>query len=130
MIIIFSESKRFTGSFDNGVIVIVDNENGKTVFKKESKEYIATDIIKDEIHKLEEKLKGNSQNEKMNMIDEMIVEYEKTKDSGLEIRLKTILFFMKKMEYVNKKVFHIAEYIEKLENIGIKLEKGWSPFNK
>jgi hypothetical protein len=130
MIIKFSESKRYTGTYENGIVEIVDNENGKVVFKKECKEYIATDIIKDEIHKLEEKQKGKNLNEKTNMIDEMIVEYEKTKDSSLEIRLKTILFFMKKMEYVNKKVYHVAEYIEKLENIGIKLEKGWSPFNK
>lgn len=130
MIIKFSESKRYTGTYENGIVEIVDNENCKVVFKKECKEYIATDIIKDEIHKLEEKQKGKNSNEKTNMIDEMIVEYDKTKDSSLETRLKTILFFMKKMEYVNKKVYHVSEYIEKLENIGIKLEKGWSPFNK
>lgn len=130
MIIKFSESKRYTGTYENGIVEIVDNENGKVVFRKECREYIATDIIKDETHKLEEKQKGKNSNEKTNIIDEMIVEYDKTKDSSLETRLKTILFFMKKMEYVNKKVYHVAEYIEKLENIGIKLEKGWSPFNK
>ena len=124
---LFSETKKFVGVYEKGIVTIKQTDTGIVIAKFNENENDANKTIEKYMKVLED----SSQNipyQNMNEIEKMIEGYKDYPTSEKELKLKIILFFMKKMEYMNKKVYKISEYVELIENIGIKLEKGWNPF--
>lgn len=127
-IIRFSTTKRFIGTWNGNAVEIKDTKRDKSVFIKYGikTEPEAEKIIMDTLVSLEEKptieINGNSE------IEMLMNDFKNNPTPEKEKNLKLICFCMKKMEYVNKKLFGVKKIIEKMDELGIKIEKGYNPF--
>jgi hypothetical protein len=129
-IIKFSSSKRYVGTWNGNAIEVKDSLNEKSVFVKygiknlEDAERIIGEklVLLDKVEEIHKEIMGN------NEIEKLMCDYKSNPTPEKESVLKVILFLMKKMEYVNKKLFGVKKVIEDIESIGIKLEKNFNPF--
>jgi len=127
-IIKFSSTKRFVGTWNGNAIEIKDTQKDKSVFIKygvKNREEAET-ILLENIISLEEKpipdMIGNSE------FEILLNDFRKKPTAEKENNLKMICFCLKKMEYVNKKLYGVKKILEQLEEAGIKIEKGYNPF--
>lgn len=129
-IIKFSSSKRYVGTWNGNAIEVKDSLNEKSVFVKygiknlEDAERIIGEklVLLDKVEEIHKEIMGNTE------IEKLMCNYKSNPTPEKESVLKVILFLMKKMEYVNKKLFGVKKVIEDIESIGIKLEKNFNPF--
>ena len=129
-IIKFSSSKRYVGTWNGNAIEIKDSLNDKSVFIKygiknledAEKTIMEKFVLLDKVEEVRKEIMGNTD------IEKLICDYKSNPTPEKESVLKIILFLMKKMEYVNKKLFGVKKVIEDIESIGIKLEKNFNPF--
>lgn len=129
-IIKFSSSKRYVGTWNGNAIEVKDSLNEKSVFVKygiknlEDAERIIGEklVLLDKVEEIHKEIMGNTE------IEKLMCDYKSNPTPEKESVLKIILFLMKKMEYVNKKLFGVKKVIEDIESIGIKLEKNFNPF--
>lgn len=129
-IIKFSSSKRYVGTWNGNAIEVKDSLNEKSVFVKygiknlEDAERIIGEklVLLDKVEEIHKEIMGNTE------IEKLMCDYKSNPTPEKESVLKVILFLMKKMEYVNKKLFGVKKVIEDIESIGIKLEKNFNPF--
>lgn len=129
-IIKFSSSKRYVGTWNGNAIEVKDSLNEKSVFVKygiknlEDAERIIGEklVLLDKVEEIHKEIMGNTE------IEKLMCDYKSNPTPEKESVLKVILFLMKKMEYVNKKLFGVKKVIEDIESVGIKLEKNFNPF--
>jgi hypothetical protein len=129
-IIKFSSSKRYVGTWNGNAIEVKDSLNEKSVFVKygiknlEDAERIIGEklVLLDKVEEIHKEIMGNTE------IEKLMCDYKSNPTPEKKSVLKVILFLMKKMEYVNKKLFGVKKVIEDIESIGIKLEKNFNPF--
>lgn len=129
-IIKFSSSKRYVGTWNGNAVEVKDSLKEKSVFIKYGIKNLedAERIIGENLVSLDERdrvgidIVGNGE------IEKLMCDYKSNPTPEKESVLKVILFLMKKMEYVNKKLFGVKKIIEEIESIGIKLEKNFNPF--
>lgn len=129
-IIKFSSSKRYVGTWNGNAIEVKDSLNEKSVFVKygiknleDAERIIGEKLVSlDKVEEIHKEIMGNTE------IEKLMCDYKSNPTPEKESVLKVILFLMKKMEYVNKKLFGVKKIIEDIESIGIKLEKNFNPF--
>lgn len=129
-IIKFSSSKRYVGTWNGNAIEVKDSLNEKSVFVKygiknleDAERIIGEKLVSlDKVEEIHKEIMGNTE------IEKLMCDYKSNPTPEKESVLKVILFLMKKMEYVNKKLFGVKKVIEDIESIGIKLEKNFNPF--
>jgi len=131
-IIRFSKTKRYTGYWNGNMVEIKDTTTEKSFFVKynvknqeEAEKIIAEKILElDKAEDFRKELMGNTD------IEKLMCDYKLYPTPEKENVLKIILFLLKKMEYVNKKLFGVKKIIEQFEELGIKLDKKYNPFEQ
>ena len=129
-IIKFSSSKRYVGTWNGNAVEVKDSLKEKSVFIKygiknleDAERIIGENLVSlDKVEEIRKEIMGNTD------IEKIMCDYKNYPTPEKESVLKVILFLMKKMEYVNKKLFGVKKIIEEIESIGIKLEKNFNPF--
>lgn len=124
----FSNGKMFYATYeeDKMTIMIFEADTDKNVLT--IKNVVSLDDAECKLVYHFEQLEAGIDTNTETLMENLISCYEKNPSDKNKKHLKTFYFLLKKMEYTNKKIFRIKEHIERLDSLGIVIEKGFNPF--
>jgi hypothetical protein len=124
----FSNGKMFYATYeeDKMTIMIFEADTNKNVLVV--KNVVSLDDAECKLVHYFEQLEGDIDIETDSLMETLILKYEKEPNDRNKKFLKTFYFLLKKMEYTNKKIFRVKEIIQRLDSLGVIIEKDFNPF--
>lgn len=126
--IFFSEDKRFYAKyFDKQKMLAIYDSNDMSkgcytsIISIEHAELVAR-------QKFEELNQSNETATKKLYYQEILEDYENNPTPENQEKVRFLLFVLKKMSPVNRKIYRVNSIIGQIEDLGIKIKKDYNPF--